>query len=75
MKPFSQRIEIISALLAFLGLTLIGLSLKLTLVGILLFIPNMFVELHTYMIKNNLKHFSFRNQIKICRALIKGEIM
>ena len=75
MKLFSEKIEIASGILAFLGFTLIGLTTKLTIVGMLLFIPITFVQMHNYMVKNNLKYFNFRDQLKISKALIKGEII
>jgi hypothetical protein len=75
MKLFSEKVELISAILAFLGFTLIGLTTKLTIIGILLFVPITFVQLHTHMVKNNLKYFNYPDSLKIFKALFKGEII
>ena len=74
MKKFSEKTQLITFFIAILGFSLLGLSIKLTIIGICLFIPLPFVQSYNFMVENKLNIFKFTDSIKFIEAILKGKI-
>lgn len=71
MKKFSQSALLISTCLAFLGFTLIGITITTTIIGIILFIPMTVVRTHNIRIENNLKYLRPKDEIKLLKLVLR----
>ena len=67
MKKISNRSVLLSTGLAFLGFTLIGITITSTIIGIILFIPMTIVRTHNIRVENNLKYFNPKDEIKLIK--------
>ncbi len=74
MTTFSKRAYVISSILGLLGFTLIGMTIELTIIGMILFIPIFIVQTHNYRVENNLKYFKIEDEFKIIEAILKDKI-
>lgn len=75
MKKFSERAVLISTIIAFLGFTLIGITLKSTIIGIILFVPMTIIRNHNLIVEDNLSYFKFGDLIKLIPLIFKTRLL